>query len=205
MREKELENYICNHPECMPGPFEVLGRQVKTPHGIIDILGIENGQIINVIELKLGYLTEADIGQVLRYTYDIKNTIAQVGRLNYQSVPPEYMDRFCEMFCMLPDSPTVQPVLIGKGAKQKILAAADCAGIYCMSWQIVSGKLEINYLYDMAPEQILFPSFNTHRWVQRVILTTYQNFIASLNGRQREANMHENAITMEDIAWLEMP
>lgn len=200
MREKELEDYICDHPECMPGPFEVFGRQVRTPHGIVDILGFDD-MSINVIELKAGPLREADIGQVLRYTYDVRNTLKQIGRYNYQPIPKGYRGQFFEMFCISKNSPMVLPVLLGKSANRKVLAATEGAGIICMGWKATQDTIEIDYLYDVCPAEIAYPGLDTS-WVQKIASAAYHNFIASLTYRPGIDKEKPPALAEEDLTWL---
>lgn len=201
--EKELENYICAHPECLPGGvFEIFGRQVKTPHGVIDILG-RDGDNIEIVELKAGALQEKDIGQVLRYVYDIKNILKQIGRSLYPDLPGGLLrEQWDEMFCMSSDSWIVSPALIGKSASPKILAAAEGAGIVCMKWEIVGDTIEIDYIYGRAPCEIAYPGLDVP-WVEGIGMIAYNNFVASskckFEVRQRNGTYQP---TEEELEWL---
>lgn len=75
MLEKDLENYLIENPP--QGEYMTIkgwiGRQVRVPSGIIDLLGYGDG-CVWVIELKLEFCREA-IPQVCRYAADIERIV----------------------------------------------------------------------------------------------------------------------------------
>jgi hypothetical protein len=66
--EEKLEEILVKVPNLLFEGLKLVGRQVETPSGPLDLLGVdEDGQLI-VFELKRGTLTREAVAQVLDYT-----------------------------------------------------------------------------------------------------------------------------------------
>lgn len=83
LSEKDIENWLWDNPnELTIGTFHNvtgwIGRQIKVPSGIIDLLGYYINDEIAwpvVVEIKNTQFTQSSILQVCRYAYDIENVI----------------------------------------------------------------------------------------------------------------------------------
>ncbi|NEN04658.1 hypothetical protein G3T36_02125 [Diaminobutyricibacter tongyongensis] len=68
--ERDLEDVLVANPELLD--VLIIGRQVRTPNGAIDLLAIDATGIVHIIELKLGDTTPKIIAQVLDYHHWLK-------------------------------------------------------------------------------------------------------------------------------------
>lgn len=170
MKERELEDYIVAHPECLELD-EIIGRQIDLPHGIADIIALsylddEDGTpFCEVIELKARPIKPQDIEQVLRYTRDLRrvvhyHVVNRVGDLPdelgevgaYIDVTFEYSQPH-EYF---------HPVLVGTSAAQNVLAACEGIDISVYTydprdWPHPTFTLE--YVADASPESLLMMDY----------------------------------------------
>jgi hypothetical protein len=51
--EAELEDLICADPSCIEEGFKMIDRQLNTVRGPLDILGLDSGRCLTVVELKI--------------------------------------------------------------------------------------------------------------------------------------------------------
>ena len=70
--EKDLEDYLEVHLSLPGQDLLIIGRQVETAGGRIDLLAIDSTGVIYIIELKLRAADPRVIGQVLAYRHSIK-------------------------------------------------------------------------------------------------------------------------------------
>lgn len=70
--EKDLEDYLVDNPSLLGEDLLIIGRQVGTVGGIIDLLAIDSTGAISIVELKLGKALPAILAQVLGYRRSIK-------------------------------------------------------------------------------------------------------------------------------------
>lgn len=149
--ESEIEEWLEMYPEELfgAGKPSVLGRQVRLPHGIADLLLWEDRVI--VVELKAGALKKQHVCQVLRYTYDVRMWIGQIAgavccvdRL-YEKARSLYTDGALGAFTNvltkyflfhIPDDglPPVMPVLVGEACPDDIYVAMQAAGGEVFEW-----------------------------------------------------------------------
>lgn len=140
MRERDLEDWICNNPKSIHEDVEILGRQVVLPNGILDILAWD-GNIL-VIELKARSLQSKDVAQVLRYAGDIGDMLrakfSQVGPCPYPFGTPQFQ-QWVEYSCMGQHDPlascAIEPVLIGPKLDDRVIATAAGAGCTIFLWK----------------------------------------------------------------------
>lgn len=147
MRERELEDFICDNMAAVFGDDAILiGRQVPVVHGRIDILAWQWDHVL-IVELKAGQIKEQDIGQVLRYVGDVRQAVENpfVAFMSYLDETQENQTRtqqlareeLMEWFePQEPHRPMLQPVLIGSGADQNVVAAADGASIDLLAYHL---------------------------------------------------------------------
>ena len=65
--ERLLEDTLVRHPELLLAGLSVVGRQVQTPGGPLDLLGVDDDGRLVVFELKRGTVTREAVAQVLDY------------------------------------------------------------------------------------------------------------------------------------------
>lgn len=204
--EKQLEDWICrNSTEFNSFPFEVIGRQVKLEHGILDILGWSEAFGALAIELKAGPLKEPVIAQVLRYTHDINDvfrsewaTMEMWEQDQISEAPNMYEDdlviienlrgkrakTLTEDVCanILQDPPKCTPFLIGTSIDMNTYAAIQGAGGLVLLWREEAGTIRLNQSQiemDFRPNFDLPGDYTRSligRYVQQVISDTDQFF-----------------------------
>ena len=168
--EKQLEDFVCEHPEyTFWEGVEIIGRQVRVEHGIIDVLAWDYRVL--VVELKARKLKEEDIGQVLRYTYDVKEAIQSAimgslpDSLMYNHTPwgLAFQEWWTRLHGYLDEHPRnhIQPILIGTRIDDKTLAAARGGGIEVLLWRYDKDKNTITIHY---PRLLQTPSNNGNPW-----------------------------------------
>jgi len=165
MNERGFEDWLVANPEQVFGKgVEILGRQVALPNGILDVLAWDEGSIL-VIELKASRLKPQDVAQVLRYAGDIGNILRHEGA----SCPFEYgtpqFDRWIAYYCIEQQDNlggcAIEPVLIGRHADEKVMAAASGAACSLYTWGITAqGHLYVDH--QMLKGEHRIP--NTPRW-----------------------------------------
>jgi len=69
--EEMLESLLVQSPELLMDRLTLVGRQVPTEGGPLDLLGVDEGGTLVVYELKRGSLTRDAVAQVLDYASDI--------------------------------------------------------------------------------------------------------------------------------------
>ena len=69
--EKSLEDLLVTSPELLMPGLTLIGRQVPTDGGPLDLLGIDSDGRLVVFELKRGTLTREAVAQVLDYASDL--------------------------------------------------------------------------------------------------------------------------------------
>ena len=166
IHERELEDWICEHWDDESSEYPslhlgtLIGRQVQVKHGIMDLLSVDRGTT-HVIELKTGALKEADIGQVLRYSWDVKWMLQCLAR--HHGPPesadiPEHLAELARQFflyfhceeepwvitepgiCKHVGYRNIQPVLIGKSASLKVLSAAEAVRAEIYTWEYLESE-----------------------------------------------------------------
>jgi len=87
-KEKKIEDFIETHPSILGDDIFVIGRQVSTPVGIPDIVGLDKNGNLVIVELKKGLPARKIVAQILDYAvwgeglqYDDLNKIAKENHL----------------------------------------------------------------------------------------------------------------------------
>ena len=185
--EKQIEDFICGHPNYLYLDT-VIDRQIVLPHGILDILGVAGYQTF-VVELKAVKLKEGDVGQVLRYTYDIEQYLYAAARYYKNDIGGAIMgtNKFTdeEMFrqAMLAlrlyepsasEDPRLVPVLVGKSVDEKVLSAATAANIDVYTWEYYPS----NQSFDFR-SALIFEDGTSYRpencdWLSELIVALFR-------------------------------
>jgi len=148
--ESEIEDYLVEHwGECLETEYWCfIGRQRAIPHGRLDLLFWEWGQLM-VTELKTRPLEARDVCQVLRYQSDIREIlpyslthyaakVSVYAKEHYGGLALKtYMTEFQKSFLHIYDiavEPMICPVLIGSSAPEEVLAAMDAISGRVYTW-----------------------------------------------------------------------
>lgn len=141
--EKQLEDFVCKHPEYMLwNEVEIIDRQVHLPHGILDVLACDGRAL--VIELKARTIEEKDVGQVLRYAYDVGAEIRRFGAIedpmNYFTLEMDKAVKFRDLWIdyhglSVTEFAPVVPILMGPYITLHARVAAAGAGVEVFLWK----------------------------------------------------------------------
>lgn len=113
LKEKDLEDYLWEHPQEVPNVNHWIARQFKVPSGIIDLLGISLGGTAIVVELKNTEIDSDAIAQVCRYAWDVEQILVRVeGDDLYQA----------------------EKIVIGTGIKNAAMFEANAMGVDVLSF-----------------------------------------------------------------------
>lgn len=88
----DLEDWISSYPELLGGGVAIIGRQVTTSTGFLDLLGIDQSGNTVVVELKRDKLPREVLAQAIDYASDVASwSIDYLGELcvNYTGQPLE--------------------------------------------------------------------------------------------------------------------
>jgi hypothetical protein len=127
--ERLLEDLIVRRPELLGGGVTLVGRQVPTLGGPLDLLGIDQDGHVVVLELKRGVLTRDAVAQVLDYVSDIaekgEESLARLIETNsgHNGIPAieDFIDWYAQQY---PDSDGLlakppRMILVGLGVDER--------------------------------------------------------------------------------------
>jgi len=161
LSERQLEDFVCEYPEYAFGEgVEIIGRQVRVDHGIIDILAYNGGTefepSVMIIELKVKPLREGDVGQVLRYKHDVNVAVQSIGAfsplvtaeeplpIKYNIQSAAFDENWKTMHALGGDCErSIIPILVGPFVDKKVMAACYGAGIDVYEWDYTDEGLSI--------------------------------------------------------------
>ena len=127
--EKLLEDILVVSPELLEPGLKLIGRQVPTDGGLLDLLGVDQNGRLTVVELKRGVLTRDAVAQSLDYasdleTYEPERLAAlvqeQSGRLGIDKIE-DFDDWYTQEYPSSTDSFAGAPriVLVGLGVDDR--------------------------------------------------------------------------------------
>ena len=127
--EQLLEDVLVASPELLEPGLKLIGRQVPTDGGSLDLLGVDQNGRLTVFELKRGTLTRDAIAQSLDYasdleTYDLERLTALVreysGRLGIDKIE-DFEDWHSQEYPSSTDALSESPriVLVGLGVDDR--------------------------------------------------------------------------------------
>lgn len=174
--ERQLEDWICEHPDSLGGPhINLIGRQIPLVHGILDILAFDCRVL--VVELKARDLKEEDLTQVLRYAHDVDRfteTIMEriVCHLSDDAGPLEQeifkdnFDRYMGLTQWGYNGPQVVPMLIGTGINKNTLIACNGVGIEVGIWKYDDNSFTIKI---PDPDPIEYRQLRAPDWLKQLV------------------------------------
>ena len=80
--EQDLEDLLVASPDLLMEGLTLIGRQVATAGGPLDLLGIDADGRLVVFELKRGTLTRDAVAQALDYASDLALPLPHISGLN---------------------------------------------------------------------------------------------------------------------------
>ena len=175
MHEKDIEDFICQHPEALFGEDTVLiGRQIRLPHGRLDALVWH--QLPYIIEIKAHKIRPEDVTQVLRYKDDIdvylSYAYARAISNFYQQHDTMTLseDAFVDnlVYRSGEPMPRVLPMLIGRSIDENTWAACSGADIRVRLWRHDAASQSFSF----AGPNTAGPDFDPHTpppWVTSII------------------------------------
>lgn len=117
LSENDIENHLFANPELVNTEFvrvtRWLKRQYHVPSGVIDLLGVTDGDGIAVVEIKSVEITGDAVLQVKRYAFDIDEVLRAEG-----------VRTLC---CM--------PILIGPSIRDQVLLDCEACGVVVLLYQ----------------------------------------------------------------------
>jgi hypothetical protein len=140
----DLEEWIASNPEILGQDIVVIGRQVLTRSGPLDLLGIDKVGNLVIIELKRDRLPRDVIAQVIDYASDVATWgIDKVSELSVKHTGKSLEDVFSEYF------PDIDLESLNVNESQRILLVGfsiDSALERMISWLSDSYGVNINAL-----------------------------------------------------------
>lgn len=135
LAEKDIEDWLWENPKSLRVDKWV-GRQVRVPSGIIDLLGVRLGKIPLpvVVEVKNVEITPQAILQVCRYAYDIDRIAGEIRARRGEFGIENYIEK----------------ILIFKGGvSNDLMYAANALGVWLQSFNVdlninISGTWHFN-------------------------------------------------------------
>lgn len=95
----DLEPWIASNPSIISSDLVILGRQVMTRSGPIDLLGIDRSGNVVIIELKRDELPRECLAQAIDYASDVASwTVEKLGEVCAQRWHKSFEDVFSESF-----------------------------------------------------------------------------------------------------------
>jgi|ERR1700719_1962461 len=74
--EEMLEEVLVKSPNLLSGGLKLVGRQIETRGGSLDLLGIDEDGRLVVFELKRGLLTRDAVAQIVDYCFVSGRTVS---------------------------------------------------------------------------------------------------------------------------------
>jgi hypothetical protein len=197
IKEKQLEDWLVAEPEkALWEGVKILERQVRLPHGVLDVLAHDDESII-AIELKARPIKPEDISQLFRYVYDIHSAISCFGAdgrkypfrqprfLRPPKYPPltfasveeavkaeiyDHRNGIGDWSSAYPVT-CIKPVLFGPSIERLAHTAALGAGIWVYSWSYdseIADFLTEWEFYLPSKDFMDEPSFTEPDWLLRL-------------------------------------
>lgn len=173
--ERQLEDWIVEHPDELQRGIKIVGRQISLPHGRLDLLGWNNAP--RVIELKIHPTQAEDIAQVLRYVYDVR-IVLETAIANLKELTDLSLKQKAWVTAMQDLASKTHGILVVTEVSFDLIAAADAAGIMVKEWNIeADGTIHIasdalSFLGRIAPQiqSLKFAeNYRQYNWVSLML------------------------------------
>lgn len=127
--EQKLEDLLVQSPDLLMENLNLIGRQIPTGGGFLDLLGIDQDGRVVIFELKRGTLTREAVAQILDYGSDLSTLEAEKfarlveqssGRDGIESIE-DFPDWYAQEYPNATDALAQKPklVLVGLGADDR--------------------------------------------------------------------------------------
>jgi RecB family endonuclease NucS len=95
----DLEPWLASNPEIIGSDIMIIGRQVRTKSGPIDLLGIDRSGNTVIIEIKREGLPRESLAQAIDYASDVAEwTVERLGEVCVEYVGKTFEEAFYETF-----------------------------------------------------------------------------------------------------------
>ena len=95
----DLEPWLASHPEIIGTDIMMIGRQVRTKSGPIDLLGIDKSGNTVIIEIKRAELPRESLAQAIDYASDVAEwTVEKLGEVCTEYTKKTFHDTFNACF-----------------------------------------------------------------------------------------------------------
>jgi hypothetical protein len=95
----DLEPWLASNPEIIGGDIAIIGRQVMTKSGPIDLLGIDKSGNTVVVEIKRDELPRECLAQAIDYASDVADwTVERLSEVCYEYTKKTLEDAFNDAF-----------------------------------------------------------------------------------------------------------
>src|SRR3972149_6032620 len=97
--EHDLEPWLSSNPEIIGTDIMIIGRQVKTKSGPIDLLGIDKSGNTVIVEIKRGELPRETLAQAIDYASDVAEwTVERLSEVCADYTKKTFEEAFNEAF-----------------------------------------------------------------------------------------------------------
>lgn len=199
--EKHLEDWIVANPELFGEDYDedqiypyvetIVGRQVRLPSGIADLMGAAGDQFA-VVELKAGAIDETCVGQVLRYMGDLKH----LWMSSYLDAPDEtkHLHQYWQYEgagIMNGDFPEIQGFIVGHSVKNySLVTPAHWNGIEIITYDLTDD----GYIFERVTPDISQKRYEAmHEFSYGIIGETMREVMRYRTARNYERSMYRGA------------
>lgn len=219
MLERQLEDYICAHPEVLHRDeresIEILGRQIRVPHGIIDLLVWRNSSWLGrtlhglyLIELKRPRVKEKHVIQLLRYRADLMRILRDMTWPYVRDGPTGDFDRHyrdCWYDLAYDESHPNRWLglwIIGPAISERAASVCRDNYIWFSRWYSIDGEVQIERSSLPKPTKCAFTK--QPRWLTRLEQLFHQAALGGAiqsYGRERGKQLAEESAKLMGIEW----
>jgi len=120
--EKELENFLEQHPQTLQDDMFIIGRQVATVDGkFIDLLGIDKDGAAVIVELKKDKTPRQVIAQIIQYAQWIAEDV-DTNILNEIAKDKKYLEEFPSIWKKFESTFSTEDAILNESQKLYIVA-----------------------------------------------------------------------------------
>lgn len=154
----DLEPWIASNPEIIGSDIAIIGRQVVSKSGVIDLLGIDKSGNLVLVELKRGMLPRETLAQAIDYAADVADwSVEKLSEVCSEYSGKTLEDLFADVF------PDVNIENLNVNSTQRIILvgfAVESALERMIEWLsdgfgVNINAVVLNYIRTAAGEELL--------------------------------------------------